>query len=296
MHDPTSFPGTKNSLFTLLILGSIFILLLSGCASIPDIRNTIHYYYFSHTQEPPNIVGPNGELTKAQRQAIFDRMQKESAPNDILAKQTALIESVTGSPLIAGNKVVLLGDGKATFAAMFRAMANARDHINVETYIFDDDHTGRIFAALLLQKHAQGVAVNLIYDSYGCSRTPAKFFGTLRKAGIRVLEFNPINPLKAGDFWNITHRDHRKILIVDGKLVITGGVSISGTESEESSGSFIPGVSSGPWQDTDIEIEGPAVAEYQKLFLKQWHSQNGPPLASGNYFPQLKKEGNHLSA
>lgn len=280
--------------YVLNVFRCFLCLLFSGCASLPNIESEIHYYYVSHTQGPPAIVGANGELSEAHRQRIFNRLQKGGFPNDILAKQTALINSITGSPLVAGNKVTLLSDGKATFAAMFRAMANARDHINVETYIFDDDHIGRVFAALLLQKHAQGVTVNVIYDSFGCSRTPAKFFGKLRKAGINVLEFNPINPFKRGNLLDITHRDHRKILIVDGKLVITGGVNISSMESTESSGSFVPSVSLGPWQDTDIEIEGPVVSEYQKLFLDQWNNQKGPPLASANYFPQLKKSGDHL--
>ena len=284
----------KRAVYPALFLGSCLLLILSGCASLPNIKSTLHYYYASHTHGPPSIIGPDGELSKAERKAIFNRLQKQAGPHDILAKQTALMQSLTGRPLVAGNRVTLLQDGKTTFAAMFRALANAHHNINVETFIFDDDRIGRIFAALLLQKHAQGVAVNLIYDSYGCYKTPTAFFATLKKAGIRVLEFNPINPLKIPSIGSIDHRDHRKMLIVDGKLVVTGGVNINSTEAGTPSGSFVPGESSAPWYDTDIEITGPAVAEYQKLFMNQWHSQKGPSLAPGNYFPHLQAKGNHL--
>ena len=229
---PDRFQAKQRVRFRLLLmLGWFFISILPGCASLPNIKNSLYYYYTSHVHEPPEIGGAKGQLPKAEREAIFNRLQRQAGPHDILAKQTALMQSLTGSPLVAGNQVTLLGDGKTTFAAMFRALANARHNINVETFIFDDDRIGRIFAALLLQKHAQGVAVNLIYDSFGCYKTPAVFFARLRKAGIRVLEFNPINPLKIPSIGSIDHRDHRKMLIVDGNLVITGGVNISSTEA-----------------------------------------------------------------
>ncbi|MEI6314819.1 MAG: phospholipase D-like domain-containing protein, partial [Syntrophus sp. (in: bacteria)] len=113
--------------------------------------------------------------------------------------------------------------------------------------------------------------------------------------GIKVVEFNPINPLKARGSWLLAHPDHRKILIVDGKIAITGGINISSVYSSRLSGGRV--IEKGkplPWRDTDVQIEGPAVAEFQKLFLDTWTKQNGPKLSERNFYPRMKEKGNAL--
>ncbi|HYQ59848.1 MAG TPA: phospholipase D-like domain-containing protein, partial [Desulfatiglandales bacterium] len=157
---------------------------------------------------------------------------------------------------------------------MFKAIRNAKDHINLETFIVEDiivsDETGQRLSDLLLQKQAEGVQVNLLYDSIGSHNTPVPFFQRLRDGGIRVTEFNPVNPLKARGKWRLVQPDHRKVLIVDGKVVFTGGVNISQVYSSRLSGRSEHDKTQIPWRDTDVQIEGPAVAEFQKLFLDTW--------------------------
>jgi cardiolipin synthase len=109
-----------------------------------------------------------------------------------------------------------------------------------------------------------------------------------------VVEFNPINPFKARGHWLLAHPDHRKILIVDGKVAISGGINISSVYSSRLSGRRQVEGAPLPWRDTDVQIEGPAVAEFQKLFLDTWKKQKGPELSGRNYFPELKEEGNAL--
>lgn len=225
----------------------------------------------------------------------MERLKMEGGSTDILERNIALVESISGSPLIAGNKVTLLIDGPATYAAMFKAIENAKDHIHLETYVFEEDEMGRRFADLLIQKQSEGVQVNLIYDSLGCLYVPAAFFQRLRDAGINALEYNPLNPAKAREKWILAHRDHRKILIVDGKVAFTGGVNISNVYSSSSSSPKHPEKNmKEAWRDTDVQIEGPAVAEFQKLFLDTWAREKGPELPKKNYSPALKKEGNDL--
>ena len=226
----------------------------------------------------------------------MERLQQSVDPTDMLQRYSAVIESVSESPLTKGNKVTLLVDGAATYAAMFKAVENAKDHINIETYTIEDieDETGRKFADLLLQKQAEGLQVNLIYDSLGSFATPAAFFRRLRDGGLHVVEFNPQNPLKARGKWRLAKSDHRKILIVDGKVVITGGVNISRVYSSGPSGAGHEKEAQMPWRDTDVQIEGPAVAEFQKLFLDTWQKQKEATLSDRNYFPDLKEEGNAL--
>jgi cardiolipin synthase len=246
----------------------------------------------------PKIIGPNGQLSPKISKAIMERLKGRVEPTDILQRHTLLIEVISGSPLVTGNKVTLLIDGPATYDAMLKAIRSAKDHINFETYMFDDDELGRRFADLLLQKQAEGVQVNLIYDSVGCMMTPSAFFQHLHDGGIQAREFNPINPLKMrGKRWMLNQRDHRKILIVDGKVAFTGGVNISNVYSSSLSGSLSREEKGDhiqhSWRDTDVQIEGPAVAEFQKLFLETWAREKGPE-SNRNYFPPLKQEGNDL--
>jgi cardiolipin synthase len=265
-----------------------------GCATLPNVTETIREAPTS--QEPRQIASAKGLLSPKQSKALMERLQRSIDATDMVQRYSAVIESVSESPLTKGNKVTLLVDGPATYAAMFKAVENARDHINIETYIMEDieDETGRKFADLLLQKQADGVQVNLIYDSVGSYTTPAAFFQRLRDGGIQVVEFNPINPLKARGKWRLAKSDHRKILIVDGKIAITGGVNISQVYSSSLSGREKEEGEQMPWRDTDIQIEGPAVAEFQKLFLDTWQRQEGAILAQGHYFPALKEEGQAL--
>ncbi len=245
-------------------------------------------------QQPRQIASSKGLLSPEKSKAIVERLKRSVDPTDILERYTAVVESVTESPLTKGNKVTLLADGKAAYAAMFKAIQNAKDNINLETFIIEDDEVGRKFADLLLQKQAEGVQVNLIFDSVGSFNTPASFFKRLRDGGIQVVEFNPINPFRAHGHWLLAHPDHRKILIIDGKVAIAGGINISSVYSSSLSARREVKGAPLPWRDTDVQIEGPAVAEFQKLFLDTWQKQNGPELAGRNYFPELKEAGNAL--
>lgn len=275
------------------LLASILVL-GGGCATLSNVTETIREA--PPSQEPRQIASTKGLLSPKQSKALMERLQRSADATDMVQRYIAVIESVSESPLTKGNKTTLLVDGPPTYAAMFRAVENAIDHINIETYIMEDieDERGRKFADLLLQKQESGVQVNLIYDSIGSYSTPAAFFQRLRDGGIQVVEFNPINPLKARGKWRLAKSDHRKILIVDGKLAITGGINISQVYSSGLSGRGDREAAQMPWRDTDVQIEGPAVAEFQKLFLDTWQRQEGAILPQRNYFPSLKEEGQTL--
>jgi cardiolipin synthase len=210
----------------------------------------------------------------------------------VLQRMSAATETICGRLLTGGNKVTLLVNGPATYKAMFDAVNNAKDHINIEIFSIDDNERGRRLADLLIRKQSEGVQVNLMYDSAGSFFAPASFFDRMRRAGIRVLEFDPVNPLKTRVAWRPAHRDHRKVLIADGKVVITGGINLA----QDYSMGFFPGKEEQkraqmPWRDTDVGIEGPAVAEFQKNFIDTWKRQKGPELPERDYFPPLKKQG-----
>ncbi|MBI5583776.1 MAG: cardiolipin synthase B [Deltaproteobacteria bacterium] len=283
----------KSSLLFLLFLSTVS---LSGCASLPNVSEKIQEAPVS--RKSPQILSAKGLLSSKQSQALVERLQRSVDPTDMLQRYLAVIESVSESPLTKGNKATLLVDGPATFTAMFKAIRQATDHINLETFIIEDiladEETGLKLADLLLQKQAAGVQVNLLYDSRGSYNTPAAFFQRLRDGGIQVAEFNPLNPVKARGKWRLAKSDHRKILIVDGRIAFTGGINISQVYSSRLSGGREPDQTQIPWRDTDVQIEGPAVAEFQKLFLDTWQRQQGAKLPERNYFPPLKDAGTTL--
>ena len=283
---------TTVKLFFLFFLFISILSLNTGCATLPKVSEMMDEA--PTAQKPRQIVSSKGLLSPQKSKAIMERLKRSVAPTDILGRHIAVVESVTESPLTKGNKVTLLADGQATYAAMFKVLQNSKNHINLESYIIEDDETGRKFADLLLQKQAHGVQVNLIYDSVGSMNTPASFFQRLRDGGIQVVGFNPVNPLKAREEWGLTHRDHRKILIADGKVAIIGGINISEVYSSTPLKRKQNKKAPIRWRDTDIQIEGPAVAEFQKLFLDTWLKQKGPKLSERNYFPDLKEAGNAL--
>ena len=168
-----------------LFLLSVSILTLSGgCATLPNVTEMIDEA--PTAQKPRQIVSSKGLLSPETSKAIMERLKRSVDPTDVLERHTAVVESVTESPLTKGNKVTLLADGQAAYAAMFKAIQNAKDHINLESYIIEDDETGRKFADLLLQKQAEGVQVNLIYDSVGSMNTPAFFSSACATAEFRL--------------------------------------------------------------------------------------------------------------
>lgn len=266
----------------LLVLG---LLLACGCTSLPRIVPSL-----SASPHPPvSLRGARGPLSAAQSKTVLDRLASRSPETGIFERHLVLEEAIAGGPLTTGNAVQLLQDGPATYRAMLTAIAGARDHIHMETYIFDDDAVGQRFAQALIDKQRQGVQVNLIRDSVGTIGTPPALFQRLTDSGVVVLEFNPLNPLMARKDWALNQRNHRKLLIVDGQTAFLGGINISSVYSGGSTRT--PQQGELAWRDTDLQLQGPVVAELQKLFLASWASQKGPVLAPRNWFPPPERVG-----
>jgi cardiolipin synthase A/B len=249
----------------------------AGCASLPDTQ-FLSERYQTQASRFQNAWGP---LSQKRSAAIVAKLKSANGDLDILDKQAALEQEIGGSALVVDNKVTLLQDGPATYAAMFAAIRLAKTRIDVESYIVEDGEVGQQFAELLLERQANDVQVNVMYDSAGTFGTGKAYFERLTQAGVQVVEFNPINPLAAKKGWAPNHRDHRKLLIVDGAIAFLGGINISSAYSSGSSfrrGDRPVDPKTG-WRDTDIQVEGPVVAEFEKLFAQSWNKQKGKPLA-----------------
>ncbi len=274
-------------------LALLSLLLFSTCCTV------LPKYTSEQSQRTGSKVqmeDSHGPLSVARSKEIIDVLKARGAPSNFLDLHLAIEEAIVDSPLTTGNRVELLQDGPLTYQAMVTAINEATDHINLETYIMDDDEVGRRFAVALIAAQQRGVRVHLIRDSVGTLGTPTEFFDQLKANGIQVLEFNPVNPLTASEGWELNSRDHRKLLIVDGRVAFLGGINIS---SVYSGGSFrqsskVRPDGELPWRDTHLQIQGPVVAELQKLFIQTWEKQQGSALPPAEYFPKLERISDEL--
>ena len=201
-------------------------------------------------------------------------------PAQALALMRRQEERIARKPFLPGNRVDLLVNGPASFAALADAINAARVRIDMESYEFDQQAGGR-FSDLLLAARLRGVEVNLVYDGWGAFKTPRSVFDRLRQGGVNVLEYNPLTPNDRVGI-NLNKRDHRKLLCIDGRLAITGGVNISHVyeNTPDPLDARIPrDPSEAPWRDTDVRIEGPVVAQFEHYFMRTWQDQHGKPLA-----------------
>ncbi len=238
--------NSRGRLFPLVVA---VVALLAGCAA----------------PAPPPGVSPDLLSAKA-----------GADPARTLALMREQGERFTHAPFLAGNKVDLLVNGPASFAALAEAIRSASTRVDMESYEFDDKAGGE-FSDILLAARQRGVEVNLIYDAWGAKGTSAALFDRLRRGGVRVLEYNPLRPNSRVPI-QVNARDHRKLLCIDGKVAITGGVNIS-RAYENAPGSEPSDPRDEAWRDTDVRIEGPVVAQFERYFMETWRQQKGPALA-----------------
>lgn len=177
------------------------------------------------------------------------------------------MERLAQLPFTRDNRAELLVDGEAAFSSMLMGIRAARYYVLVEFYILRDDDTGRVFSEALMERVRAGVRVHLLYDEIGCHDTPRAFFERLRDAGVRVTEFGTTRGPWVNRF-RINFRNHRKILIVDGKVAWLGGHNV-GDEYLGRDSRF------GPWRDTHLRVEGPAAVCVQVPFLEDWYWATG---------------------
>ncbi len=295
------------------------VALVAACATVPELDR----YLEDARPQPVRVDGPRGPLSHAQAQKILADLRQRSPDTSIFDRHVAVEQALTGTPLSAGNHVTLLEDGGPTYEAMLDAIHAARDSIHLEVYIFEGGKVGRTFADALIERCRAGVQVRVIYDSVGSLDTPKEFFQQMRDAGVQVVGYNPISPgnvLQKGAA--LDHRDHRKLLVVDGRVAFLGGINISkvygplergpagsrpsqsaisgsseAKEEDPTSGHEKSRVDSGnpPWRDTQVRVDGPVVADLQRIFLAQWALQrHEPALTDKRFYPQLKASGNEV--
>lgn len=277
---------------TLKLAAGIAALSLAGCHMLPRLEDVE-----PATQGRARAVVDAGGALMSEHRARIDASMVAMRDDDFLARHSKILETINGMPARNGNHSRILIDGPLAWEAMFAALQAARDHIHIESFIFEDLDFGPRLSDLLIERQKAGVDVRIVYDSVGSLATPAAVFERLRANGIAVCEFNPVSPLRARIGWRLNHRDHRKIVIVDGRVAYTGGINF---HSVYRSGSAMlrknmPSVEEG-WRDTHVELKGPAVRELQTLFLQTWDKQSCEARPAREFFPPVQTDGAHTVA
>jgi cardiolipin synthase len=213
---------------------------------------------------------------------VLPPMQITSSQAGRPAFSSAMV-AYTGASVVGGNRVEILLNGDEIFPAKLRAIRGARKTINYAQYVFEEGEASAHVAAALAERCRAGVKVNVLLDGVGSLLMPGEYVAWMRDAGCRVETYRPVNPFTID---RLNHRNHRRILVVDGRLGITGGSGMSG---KWSGNGRIPD----HWRDTDVLVEGPVVEQLQGAFADSWLEATGVVLGGSDYFPgPIRRKGN----
>ncbi|HEY2083774.1 MAG TPA: phospholipase D-like domain-containing protein [Verrucomicrobiae bacterium] len=190
------------------------------------------------------------------------------------------ISALLGAPLVDGNKIVELQNGDQIFPAMIEAIRGAQKTVTLETFIWSSGKVSDQFIDALSERARAGVKVRVIVDWIGSWLLKRKDQRRMTDAGVKVVRLNPLITIR---FFRLTHRTHRKLMVVDGKVGFIGGVCISDNWSGNAE--------RGKWRDIHFRVEGPVVAQMQGVFCGNWLAAKSQVLHGGDYFPELQAAG-----
>lgn len=250
------------------------------------IFGVIFYLVFGQVYRKRKMFSLKGlkslkELRKLASEQLREIGHTHLNKNNKLSEQENIIRLLLNNSdalLTTGNQLELLKDGEKTFEAIFAAIKTARHHIHLEYYIFADDKIGKELQNMLIKKCEQGVKVRIIVDDVGSWDLAKKFFENLRKKGIEVYPFMEVRFPRLTS--RVNYRNHRKVIIVDGKIGFIGGINVADR--------YVSGLPKlGPWRDTHLQIKGDAAACLQVIFAADWYLVTKQNIYGYKYFPKF---------
>jgi len=253
------------------------------------IIGLVFYLFFGQEYRKQKLFSRRGIKSLSKMRKLSTKQLREiehtdfQLSSDVLEKKNIirLLLNNSDSLLTTGNQCKILNDGAETFREIFAAIKSAKHHIHLEYYIIDDDKIGNQVKDLLIAKSKEGVEVRMIIDDVGCWDLKEKFLNELRDNGIEIYPFMEVRFPRLTS--RVNFRNHRKILVVDGKIGFTGGINIADR--------YIHGKPKiGHWRDTHLQITGDAVATMQVIFAADWYFVINENLTGEGYFPPLTEE------
>ena len=197
------------------------------------------------------------------------------------------IEAHTDAPITAGNRIDILLNGDETFPVMLREIKAAKSTITFAQYLFEGGTLATEFAQAFAERCRAGIEADILLDDHGSGKTPAEIIALMRDAGCHVEFFRRVEVPAVIFPWKLlqyNYRNHRRILVIDGRVGFTGGYGISDTWLGD-------GRTPEHWRDTNARIEGPAVKFLQAAFAESWLETTGTAIGGAGYFPRLEPVG-----
>ncbi len=255
------------------------------------VFGVVFYLFFGQEYRKKKLFSRKGikSLNQYRKLSITQLRQFEhiyqNLPPEIMAKESIirLLLKNSNALLTSGNRLKILNDGEETFRSIFKAIESAKHHVHLEYYILEDDKIGNRLKDLLIRKSLEGVEVRIIIDDVGSWGLSNKFIRELRNNGVEIYPFMEVRFPRLTS--RVNYRNHRKIVIVDGKIGFLGGINFADR--------YLEGIKRiGPWRDTHLRIEGDAVKCLQIVFSSDWYIVIHENLNGELYFPVLpKREG-----
>lgn len=254
------------------------------------VFGVVFYLFFGQEYRKKKLFSRKGlkSLNRYRRLSFRQLRQFEQSlkmlPPKVREKENIirLLLKNSNALLTTGNRLKILNNASETFDAIFKAIKKATHHIHLEYYILENDNIGNQLKALLIEKSREGVEVRIIIDDVGSWSLGKKFISDLQKHGIEIYSFMEVRFPRLTS--QVNYRNHRKIVVVDGKIGFTGGINFADR--------YLKGVKEiGPWRDTHLQIEGDAVNCLQVVFAADWFFVVHENLTGRKYFPQLSGAG-----
>lgn len=243
------------------------------------------YFFFGRNTRKERLISKKGFSRLSKRPMA--EYQAQEALGDFTGRNQLIpfFHRVSNALPFEGNDVQVFTDGYSMYQELFRRIANAKHHIHLEFYIFEDDAVGRLLRDLLIDKAREGVSVRLLYDDVGCWDVNPMFYDEMLCEGIEVRSFLKV---RFPQFTSkVNYRNHRKLAIIDGKVGFIGGMNIALR--------YLKGVPWGVWRDTHICLKGKAVYGIQTAFLTDWFAVDRTLLTSAQYFPKMDTVGTSVA-
>jgi len=204
------------------------------------------------------------------------------------AKLPFLIWRNNYSALSENNQITILNNGENKFPKLISKLEEAKHHIHLEYYKFEEDEIGGSILKILQEKAVQGIKVRMIVDALGSNHISDSTIKSLKSSGVEFCEYNPV--LFSSLANRVNYRDHRKIVIIDGKTSFVGGMNVADKYINDGNSVHF-------WRDTHCMIEGEATYSLQILFLLNWYFVSEQLVKpSGELFPEIQNQGNTMTA
>jgi cardiolipin synthase len=246
---------------------------------LPVVGIVIYFFFGQNTRKERFIS--QRSLDQLTKRSMLEFAEQKNLK--IPADQGALIKLFTNqnwSFPFKDNEVDIYTNGYDFFHMLLRDIGKAKNHVHIDSYIFNDDALGYMVADELVEKASQGVEVRVIYDDVGCWNVKNEFFERMREAGIEVHAFMPVKfPAFTG---KVNYRNHRKLCVIDGKIGYIGGMNIAAR--------YIKGRSGLAWRDTHLRIRGGAVYGIQRAFLVDWYFVDRTLITNRRYYPEVSEK------